>query len=554
MEQTTNDSELVSKGACDECGSSDGNALYTDGHTYCFVCNTHKKGEGAAPQGTGDTGKRPRALAQGEVRALPAREITEETCKKWGYLVGEVPHPKTKKPERCQIAQYRDETGRVVAQKLRWADKTFQTVGDFKSAGLYGQWMWRDGGRRVVVVEGEIDALSVSQLQDHKWPVVSIPNGAPAAKKTLVHHLEWLLKFDEIVLLFDDDKVGQEAAAECAPLFPVGRCKIATINGFKDANDALKAREGSRVIDAIWQAKAYRPDGIVTIADCLAQAVMPVEMSTRAWPWQGLTEKTYGRRFGEVYGFAGGTGMGKTTVFKQVQAHILQNEQAPIALFHLEEPTHHTAKTLAGVIDGVRYHVPGVDYDVQQLHDTLVRYQDRVFLYDHFGGATYETIVEKIRYLRHAHGVRDFFLDHLTALAAVMDAQDERKAIDKMMAELSALMIELDSNLYFISHLTTPEGKSHEEGGRVLEKHLRGSRSIVYWSHFVFAVEGNKQEPGSPRILRVLKDRYTGDSNGLCVGLMYQQATGRMTECSLDDDSGEGRSHGFRDETDTIPF
>ena len=549
MEQTTNDSECVSKGACDECGSSDGNALYTDGHAYCFVCSHYTPGEGAAP--TSDNGgKKPRGMAQGEVRALAARGLTDETCKKWGYLLGEVPHPKTKEVEKCQIAVYRDEAGRPIAQKLRWKDKTFQTVGDFKHVGLYGQWLWRDGGRKIVIVEGEIDALSVSQLQGHKWPVVSLPNGAQSAKKSLGAALQWLQKFDEVVLMFDDDEPGRKAAEECAPLFRPGQCKVARIDGYKDANEALKGSEGSRVIDAIWGAKEFRPDGIVDIADVADKAAEPVELSTYTWPWDELTALTYGRRRGEMYGFAGGTGMGKTTVFKQVQAHILLKERASIGLFHLEEPSHHTAKTLAGVLDGIRYHVPGVQYDASRLKSTLTGLKGRVHLFDHFGGITYESIIEKMRYMRHAFGVQDFFLDHLTALAAVMDAQDERKAIDKMMAELSALMLELDSTLYYISHLTTPEGKSHEEGGRVLEKHLRGSRSIVFWSHFVFAVEGNKQEQGSPRILRVLKDRFTGDSNGLCIGLMYDQETGRMNVCDLN----EGSSHGFRDESNDVPF
>ena len=39
------ESILVSKGSCDECGSSDANALYDDGHTYCFSCETHKQGD-----------------------------------------------------------------------------------------------------------------------------------------------------------------------------------------------------------------------------------------------------------------------------------------------------------------------------------------------------------------------------------------------------------------------------------------------------------------------------------------------------------------------------
>ncbi len=41
MEEST----LISKGSCDSCGSSDANALYDDGHSFCFSCNTHKQGE-----------------------------------------------------------------------------------------------------------------------------------------------------------------------------------------------------------------------------------------------------------------------------------------------------------------------------------------------------------------------------------------------------------------------------------------------------------------------------------------------------------------------------
>lgn len=544
------DSVCLSKGPCVDCGSSDACALYSDGHTHCFSCNKTRQGESAVSDAP--PSRKPRSLVTGDIGALPSRGITEETSKKWGYLLARVPHPKTKEEEWCQVAQYRDEDGRVVAQKLRWKDKTFQFVGEPKQAQLFGQHLWRDGGKRVVITEGEIDALTVSQLQNNSWPVVSLPNGASAAAKAISQNLEWLLKFDEVVLMFDDDKPGQEAVEACAPLFPVGRCKIARISGFKDANEAHVAGKGKLVIDAIWGAKEFRPDGIVDIEEVEDRAVAKVEVSARTWPWDSLTAATYGRRYGEVYGLAGGTGMGKTTVFKQVQAHIVQNETVPIAVIALEEPTHHSAKTLAGVLDGKRYHVPGVQYDESRLRSTLQSMRGRVYLYDHFGGATYETIVEKIRYMRHAYGIRDFFLDHLTALASTM-GDDERKAIDKMMAELSALMIELDSTLYYISHLTTPEGKSHEEGGRVLERHLRGSRAIAYWSHFIFALEGDKQKPEQPRRLRVLKDRYTGDANGLVIGLQYQRETGRMVECQLPDEN-EGSSSGFRDETRNNDF
>jgi twinkle protein len=119
-------------------------------------------------------------------------------------------------------------------------------------------------------------------------------------------------------------------------------------------------------------------------------------------------------------------------------------------------------------------------------------------------------------------GVQDIFLDHLTALAAAIDT-DERKAIDAIMAELSSLTQELECTIYYVSHLTTPEGKAHEEGGRVLEKQFRGSRSIAYWSHFLFGIERDKQDEDGVTVFRVL---------------------GLLEECAIPDGK-TAREHGF---------
>jgi twinkle protein len=531
------DSHVIGKEPCPKCGSRDNLARYSDGHAHCFGagCDYRERATDLPQPQRSNTKGASMSLLNGEVRALGKRGLTEETCRVWGYKVG------TYNDKPVQIATYCDPTGTPVAQKLRFADKSFTVLGDGKKRGLYGQHLWRDGGKMVVITEGEIDALTVSQLQGNKWPVVSIPDGAQSAAKSVARALEWLGKFDKVVLLFDNDEPGKLAAAEAAAVLPPGKAFIGTIPGFKDANEALTAGQGKAVIDAIWGAKEYRPDGIVDIESVIERAMQPI-VRGRDWPWPSLTEKTYGRRRAELYGFGGGTGIGKTTVFKQIQAHILEVDKLPIGVFALEEPVHHSAKTLAGVIDGVRYHVPGVVYEPAKLEATLRGMSGKVYLYDHFGAATFDTIVDKMRYMAHAFGVKDFFLDHLTALAATM-GDDERKAIDKMMAELSALTIELDATIYYISHLTTPEGKSHEEGGRVLEKHFRGSRAIGFWTHFIFAIEGNKQEQDSPRVFRVLKDRYTGDANGLTFGLQYSKATGRLTECALPEDGP------FRDET-----
>lgn len=520
------DSELVEKGECGACGSSDANCLYTDGHTHCFSCGVTRQagGESKPTKGKAVKGK---ALIQGEVEYLPKRNLSEETCDKFKYKVG------TMGGSKVQIANY-IEDGQIVCQKIRDKDKNFTVTGDTKriSKMLFGKQLWRDSGKRLVITEGEIDCMSVSQAQGNKWPVVSVPNGAQGAAKAIAQNIEWIEQFETVVFCFDQDEPGTAAAKECALLLSPGKAHIAELP-MKDANELLKARKGKDLIDALWAAKQFRPDGIIDISTLEDAASADIERGLD-WPWPTLTDATYGRRRAELYGIGGGTGCGKSTLFKQIAKHIIENDNLPVGMLMLEEPPKLTAKTMAGMMMGKRVHVPGVEYDRDDLRATLRTLNGRVYLYDHFGSMSFEVIREKIRYMVRALGVRDIFLDHLTALAASIDT-DERKAIDKIMADLSSLTQELNCTIYYISHLTTPEGKPHEEGGRVFEKHFRGSRSIAYWSHFMFAIERNKQSD-DPTTFRVLKDRYTGDSTGLTFGLAYDKSTGLLNECELASD------------------
>ena len=523
-------SNVIGKEPCPSCRENGGDtagdnlARYDDGGTHCFACGFNERGDGHTPSSSKPAGKkRASLLSDLEYQALVKRGIDKETCQKFGYAIGSY------KGKRVQVAPYQKD-GRVVAQKLRDAKKNFMVAGDAKGMGLFGQHLWRDGGKMLVITEGEIDAMSVSQLQNNKWPVVSVPNGAQGASKTIASELEWIESFEKVIFMFDMDDPGQDAARECAAVLSPGKAFIARLP-MKDANMCLTGGKSKELIDSMWGAKAYRPDGVIDISEVVDKAAQDVEIGL-PWPFPSLTEKTYGRRRSELYGFGAGTGIGKSTVFKQIAKHVIETDNLPVGLLMLEEPPHMTAKTMAGMFMGQRVHIPGVEYDKAELRATLEGLREKVYLYDHFGSMNWKTVKQRIRYMVRGLGIKDIFLDHLTALAAAIEDMDERKAIDKIMAELSALTQELDCTIYYISHLTTPEGKPHEEGGRVFEKHFRGSRSIAYWSHYMFAMERNKQTD-DPTTFRVLKDRYTGDAAGLTFGLRYDTDTGLYSECEL---------------------
>lgn len=519
-------STLVRHEPCPSCGSRDNLGRYSDGHGYCFGCGHYEPGDGEVSE-TRETRRKAMGLIQGEHKELAKRGIKLVTAEKWNYRVGE----KDGKP--VQIANYYDADGRtIVAQKCRTKDKDFFVLGSLKDAApLYGQWLWRDGGKMVVVTEGEIDALSVSQLQNNKWPVVSVPNGAQGAKKAVAKAYEWLCQFETVVFMFDMDEPGREAAEECAEVLPPGKAKIARLP-LKDANDMLVAGRGAELIDAIWGAKEFRPDGVVSIADVREQALKPVEVGA-PWPWEALTELTFGRRAGEVYALGSGTGVGKTDVFTQIIAHDALVLKVKCGVIYLEQPVVETARRIAGKVVGKRFHVPDGSWTQGELRGALDKLTSsgNVFLYDHFGQMDWETIESRIRYMAVGLGCKHIFLDHLTALAA--GAEDERKVLEDVMAKIAKLSQELGLVFHFISHLATPEGKPHEEGGRVMIRHFKGSRAIGFWSHFMFGLERDQQEEDEDQrsitTLRVLKDRYTGQATGKVIYLRYDQDTGMLS-------------------------
>jgi twinkle protein len=470
-------------------------------------------------------------MIQGEVQEIPTRSLWADTCAHWGYQIGEF------KGKPCHIANYRAVDGTLVAQKVRMANKDFTVTGDGKALTnmLYGQWLWRDGGKMLVITEGEIDALSVSQLQSNKWPVVSVPNGAQGAKKSCAAQLEWLEKFDKVILMFDMDEHGRKAAEEVAQLLSPGKAYVATLP-LKDANEMLKANRGKEVIDAMWGAKQWRPDGVINLADLHARILEPVKMGT-TYPWAGLTAMLNGIHDAQLVTITAGTGIGKSAFCAEIGYHIAITEGETIGYIALEEDAARTARRFVGIRLNKPIHLPGV---VSPVEETEAAFQatlgtGRLFAYDHFGSLDPDILLGKIRYMVKSLGCRRVVLDHLSIVVSGLEIEDERKAIDVAMTKLRSLVQETGCTLFVVVHLRRMGNTSsgHENGAEVSLSHLRGSQSIAQLSDTVIALERDQQaddeEDRNSTRVRVLKDRLAGNT-GIATTLKYDRATGRLLD------------------------
>ena len=380
--------------------------------------------------------------------------------------------------------------------------------------------------------------MSAYQMLGSKWPVVSIMNGAASALQNCKKSFEYLNKFDTVVLCFDNDEPGKESARKVAQLFEPNKCKVVNLE-LKDANDYLKVGKAEAFTQAWWNAKAYTPAGIVNLAD-LGDSLFEEDFcETCLYPWPDLNDKTYGIRTGELVTFTSGAGMGKSSIIRELMHHIMMSTNDSIGVLAMEENIKNTAFNLMSVEANARLYIKEIrdKFTPQQLRewrDATVG-TGRFYAFDHFGSISNDDILDRVRFMAKALDCKWVFLDHLSILVSGQeDNGDERKSIDILMTKLRSLVEETGIALLLVSHLRRPTGdKGHEDGREVSLSHLRGSASIAHLSDSVIALERNQQAgdetESNTTVLRILKNRYTGDT-GIACKLYYDRQTGRMSQ------------------------
>jgi len=378
----------------------------------------------------------------------------------------------------------------------------------------------------IVVTEGELDCLSVSEINQNRWPVVSVPSGSKRAHKDIANNLQWLSKFDSVVFLFDDDDPGREAAQKAAAVLPVGKAYIGTIEGYKDANAALMDGRADLIKKAIWNADEWRPDGLITAKDIMDEILNPPEVGLPFFD-QRLTELTYGRHMdkGQVWVVGAGTGIGKTAWLAKQLAHDITSGLR-VGGFFLEIPPAELYQRIAGIIDGTTYHVPGQQVDKEKLRATVESFDSQLHVYDSFGASDLEIIVSLMRYLNQAQGVSVFFVDNMSQLT---DEDRLRQSVEEAVKTFKSLADELKLTILIASHLASPTHGSHEEGAKVSLRHFYGSRKLAAWIDGAFSLERNTlsedEDEKVTTTLRLLKLRLAGRNVGKVLHYRYEPET-----------------------------
>ena len=561
---------------CPVCNSSDACSVNEDGSAKCFSCTAfiqdyyNKIGEDRPMEQQGTVtklkDKQHYALEvprNGIFSKIDHRNIAEKTARKYGVKVINGHDVRGKSVIKSQVFPYYADN-KLTATKVKTetapgTKKDFRITGEISESGLFGEQLFKSKGKYLTIVEGEFDALAAYEMLGSKWPVVSIKTGAAGAVRDIKNSLEFVESFDTVVICFDRDKAGQEAAKKVARLLTPNKAKIMRIpNGYKDANDMLIEGAKSAYNQSWWEAKTYTPSGVINVSDFKNKFMNREKKPSVPYPYAGLNKKLYGLRQGELVTFTGGTGLGKSSVTRELEHWLIKNTEDNVGIIALEEDPNRTISGILSIEANKRLYI---EQELEQLSkEEINNYFDilyngdnenRVWVHAHFGTNSIEDIFSKLRYMIVGCGCKWIVVDHLHMLVSAMFEGDERRAIDSIMTKLRSICEETGAGLILVSHLRRVDGnKGHENGIQVSLSHLRGSQSIAQLSDCVIALERNQQaddpDEANTTVLRVLKSRYTGDV-GLAAKLIYDRETGRLKEKPLEDFEGDNNDLEFND-------
>ena len=536
MKNSSTKSRFVGHGPCDKCGSSDAVGIYEEGPSTCFSCGTvHKNYQEnkvvaevhSIEESPFEKESKLEEIKNYSVRGFKERNIPKTVNDYYNVKVevnpdGEITHH-----------YYPYGTDDISGYKVRSLPKSFKSVGKIK--GLFGQSLF-NGGKRLVITEGEIDALSVAMAYYTKYnrfyPVVSLPSATGI--KQLLAQRDWVRRFDEVVLMLDNDEAGQAATQEACRIIGIDKVKIAKLKE-KDPNETLLAQGSNVLIQAIWDAQPWSPAGILQGEELWEK--YKERKNTESIPYpdclKGVNELTKGVRFGEVDLFTSGTGSGKSTMIKEIILNFVQTTEDMVGMISLEESPGDTVEKFIQMQLKVNLQEEKVSEEEEREAFETVFKDNRVKILDHQGSVADGTLMDKIEMLC-LMGCKYLVLDHLTIAVSEVESNDANAAVDKVMSDLLKTAKKHNVWVGVISHLrkTGQGSKSFEEGRLPSMDDIKGSGSVKQISFQIIAFARNLtakslSERNTIKV-RVLKSRFTGKT-GDAGGALYDHNTGRLS-------------------------
>lgn len=526
------DSTIIGDTICPQCRANGGDRtgnhliLYSNGNKYCNRCGYKELGERTGAHKV--TGYQTNNDIIDALPTLGWRGVDAEILRSYGVRMDI--NETNGDPDHIYFPVYGTETNERLGWKVRKVgEKSFETIGNLRGIPkqFFGQWLCRDGGKLLIIVEGESDTLAAKQiLTDHGkgfYSVVGLSFGANSADKLAKDNLAWLDSFESVIVVPDQDKPGKLAAEKLASIIGFKKCKIATLDA-KDTAELLEQERSGEWMKALSTAKSYTPRGIVEAANFKSEFFSrPSREGIPFAPiFAELNEATKGVARGEVAMYTGGTGCGKSQFCDENIVYWLQQGYR-VGVLKMEHDLHTNIDNLLGTYMGVNIKLfPDAvsDEDKSKAYDELYTTgRGSLFLIDHaFEDTSDDGFFQKMRELAVVSDCDIIVVDHLHALLySVEDGQgSEHTRTDTIMRTLAQTAKQYNVAIHVVAHprKSGSSSKSAEEGGYISLDDIKGSSSMKQVPDIIITMQrditSETLEERNTVVFSVLKNRYLG--------------------------------------------
>lgn len=514
--------EIIGHFPCPVCGSKDNLVKYkltdygnvTSYHCFTPNCTNHLSDASAVK------GLQPKELTfeprELECKALTKRNLTRAVCKEYGVMV-DAEHSE-------YVFPYFNSEGVQVARKVRSAlEKVFYWEGDSKSISFFGYNTATSKKQKLVITEGEFDALAARQMLGSEYTVVSVPNGAGSAKDFVKKNLKWVESYKSVYVCFDNDQAGQDATDAVMGIIRKGQAYRVQLS-YKDSNEYLTNHvdnlEASRLFKSDFEkAKQADYDGIVS-PEQVSQWLLD-EMSGKSSVYEGIgltgipdLDNLFTLRKSELTTVFADPSVGKSSVIRWIVRNLIQ-QRKQVLILALEETPREWITKVAGMllgrpIIGCLGESKVTEEQAQDIAEQVAQYA-RVSTIN--GAVSVDELKTLIEYSVRADGTELVVLDNITA-ACADDAQVATR-LSQTLSTMLQLSKELGHHSLVVSHTKRRESKDRKLAPSMFDGF--GSGSIERFSHNVISLARDVQNDDQTITIRIVK----------------QRATGKLGECSL---------------------
>jgi len=388
------------------------------------------------------------------------------------------------------VKTYRQVGGDVVRQEYTYPDlsKKIRLVPkDFRSEGSTSSQLWlsdkfpRGCAKKILVVEGELDACSAYQMLNTEkmttiLPVVSIPSATPSREFWPLAE-KYLSGFEEIILCLDSDEPGEAMADRFNSIF-TGKCKKLETGTYKDANEMLQAGQQQMFIQSYFNAAAFTPENVYhTEAELIALYEGQNDLTYASTGVKALDEVLLGLQKGFFTLFKASTGIGKTELMRFLEYQLLtQDKDCKIAVCHLEESKTRSILGLCSyelhknVTRKDLIEAANLDTEVREAIAKIAR-TERYYQFTLPPSGSMDDLLTLFRMLAVGYGVDYIFIEPVQECISINNVDHREASLAELAVRLSQLSSELDIGIVSIAHTN--------DDGEIKYARMLGQRAAV---------------------------------------------------------------------------